>query len=119
MYVEFEKINKIFQIICWTATLAMGCWCMYNYWIGENLSLVGHKRFGETDEDVKPAISICLPRPFLHHKFDKFYPGMNVTDYQNFLLGQHWDANMLLVDFEKVTISLNDYILQYLVVQRF
>ena len=69
-------------------------------------------KFHSSKEAIYPSFSICILPPFLENKF-KIYdtPDVNMTSYIQFLQGKLWDERMLEVDYDNVTISLSDNLL--------
>ena len=111
----FEIFETIFSILCILVTFGLVSWCFYEYQLDLDLSLVSLKEFGEDENMIMPAISLCFREPFLFDKFNNGGLGFNVSfrQYKDFLLGKTWDDRMLDIDFENVTKKLEDYLVRY------
>ena len=80
-YVYFNRLISVIGII---ATIACVCWCVWQYCLDLDLSLVNHEKFGEHDNRMTPDFSLCFGDPFLIDNLNEY--GLNVTlyDYKNF-----------------------------------
>ena len=114
-YVYFNRLISVIGII---ATIACVCWCVWQYCLDLDLSLVNHEKFGEHDNRMTPDFSLCFGDPFLIDNLNEY--GLNVTlyDYKNFLLGVNFDKRMYAIDFVNVTKRQENYIKSYAVVRR-
>ena len=111
--IDFKSFDKIFHILCLLITGGMVSWCLYNYCLDLDVCLVDQKAFGEEDNYITPALSFCFYDPVVQKKLDQNYPGINKILYTKFLNGKHWDDKMLDIDFETVSLSLEDFIVIY------
>ena len=57
-------------------------------------------------------MSWCIIHPFLNHYLKKYGGGVNASSYSEFLQGSYWDERMLDIDFDNVTPSLSDNLLE-------
>ena len=118
MLKTYEYFNRLISAIGIVATIACVCWCIWQYCLDSDLSLVDHEKFGEPDNRITPDFSLCFGDPFLIDKLNEY--GLNITlyDYKNFLLGVKSDERMYEIDFLNVTKKLENYIKSYTVVRR-
>ena len=56
----FETFERIFIMVCVLLTFGLVCWCVYEYQLDLDLSLVSIKEFGEDDNMIMPTISMCF-----------------------------------------------------------
>ena len=110
---KFYMINIIFHILCIAATIGCVSWCVWNYSLDLDVSLVEHREFGEEENYIKPAISVCFVDPFLKDQMKDFNPRINMSEYKDFLAGKHWTEEMSQINFENVTKKLEDFIAGY------
>ena len=96
--------------MCLCATFAMTCWCFGKYWQDKDVSLVGFVTFNNDESNIYPALTICFYNPFLNEKLKSFGTGINTTTYSKFLQGKYWDKRMMNIDYDNVTVSLEDYL---------
>ena len=88
-------------------------WCTITYCTDNDICLVDFKLYNENPNHLYPSISILLINPFLDDKLKSYGEGINTTAYSTFLAGEYWDERMLYIDYDNVTIELNDYFLGY------
>ena len=114
----FETFETSFSILCVLVAFSLVCWCISEYRLDGDLSLVSLKKFGEDENLIMPEMSLCFYDPFLIDKIESVDLGFNISylQYKYFLLGAIWDQRMLEIEFEHVTKRIEDYILFYHVV---
>ena len=116
----FETFERIFIVVCVHVTFGLVSWCLYEYQLDRDVSLVSLKEFGEDENMIMPAMSLCFVDPFVTDKFDNGDLEFNVSsvEYKDFLLGRTWADRLLDIDFENVTKRIEDYIVFYRVLWR-
>ena len=113
---NIEYWVKSYQILCFTATLTTVSWCVYNFLLNEDVSLVGFQKFQANYENLYPMLTICIINPILNKKLKEYGMNSNTSSYQSFLKGDIWDPALNDIDYNNVTIDLVDYFLYYEVV---
>ena len=109
-----NKFLKLFQWLYVFACISfavMACvWCIWIYLMDEDVSHVTFQYFNEDDDSRYPSVTLCFTFPFLEHKLKMI--GGNITGdlYQNFLKGEYWDENMMSIEYDNVTLNLDEYI---------
>ena len=107
--IELFTISNVYVIICLVGTISLSINCLLSYLEDEDVSQTSYKRFQTRDEDnIYPSFSFCIQNPFLEQKLKNYGDGINTKSYVNFLEGKLWDDRMLSIDYDKVTVSLND-----------
>ena len=103
----------IFRIICILAALRLTIKGVSKYLKNEDLAQVDYRKFHESPKDMYPTITICLHGLliFSSSKLSSIGVGINETTYSMFLMGKHWDERMVRIDYDNVTIDIDDYIL--------
>ena len=105
-----KKITKYFRIICALVTIILTCWCIVKLIRNEDVSLVGFVNFNEDEGKPYPSLTICFWNPFLNEALKMHGSGINTSTYSQFLQGELWDERMLSIDYDNVTVSLEDYL---------
>ena len=113
MNLTIKEINFTLLLLGIISTVACVVWCMYEYYLDQDFSLVDHKSYGESDDYIPPAISICFSDPFIERNIQKYDLNITSLDYKDFLIGKVWNEKMLGFEFENVTKNLDDYIVGY------
>ena len=98
-----------YNCLCITATLGMLIYCVLQYVLNKDVSIIDFKEFREKADFIYPTITLCFPTNFLEHKLLDNEKGIDVTSYRKFLIGEYWQDNMLDVDFDNVTTRIEDY----------
>jgi hypothetical protein len=109
IYSTSDEWRKFFHVLCIFSTLALTGWCLYKYTLDEDVSLVGYVKFNDDKYKRYPAITLCFWNPFYNEKLKQYGPGINTTTYSHFLQGRLWDDRMVSIDYDDVTVSLEDY----------
>ena len=106
---ELITISNVYVIICLVGTITLSIICLLSYFEDEDVSQTSYKRFQTRNEDnIYPSFTFCIQNPFLEHRLKNYGDGINIETYVNFLEGKRWDDRMLSIDYDKVTVSLND-----------
>ena len=103
--------KRLYHLLCITSTLAMTAYCVYQYQLNKDVSIVDFKEFNEEEDFIYPTITVCFATNFIQEKLSDNQNGINVNAYYEFLSGNHWQDNMLDIDFDNVTVRIEDYLL--------
>ena len=78
----------------------------------KSTSLVDFRTFHEEERDIYPSFSLCLVGPEIWNAniLKKKYGVQNYESYVEFLRGEKWNESMLQIDYDNVTVSLEDYV---------
>ena len=76
-----------------------------------NVGVVDYEQLKKADVEL-PVASVCFTDPFLITKLREINPEFNKTSYLNYLKGESTDDRFQDVDYENVTLNLNDYFLK-------
>ena len=83
------------------------------YLANEDLTLVQVSKYHSNEYSMYPSHTICIINPFLDDRFDIFNDDwINKFTYVKFLSGEFWDDRMLDIDYDNVTVSLVDNLLE-------
>ena len=108
----WKIINRITFVLCLFATVGLSAYAISRYLENEDITLVQSLRYHSSEERLYPSISLCIIPPFLENEFIKYKNfGINMTSYIHFLEGKTWNERMLDIDYDKVTVSFADNLL--------
>ena len=108
----WSKFHCIFHALCFLVAVGLASRCLIKFLENDSLSSVNYKKYHKNEYHIYPSMSWCIINPFLEHKLKKYGADVNVTSYSDFLGGFHWDEQMLDIDFDDVTPSLSDNLLE-------
>ena len=82
------------------------------YLENQNVTRTDYKQYHRENKDnVYPSISFCIRQPFLNEELKRYGDNISISTYARFLKGLHWDDRMLKIDYDKVTVSLKQALL--------
>ena len=113
MNVTIKELNFILLLLGIISTVVCVVWCMYEYYLDQDFSLVDHKSYGESEDYIPPAFSFCFSDPFIERNIQKYDLNITSLDYKDFLSGRVWNEKMLDYEFDSVTKNLDEYIVGY------
>ena len=109
----WKALHYAFNLICVLTTLSLIIWCGYEFSKDEDVCEVVFKRFYEDKESIYPDLIIGISNEFNESALKTYNPSFNKSSYLSFVRGgSDWNENMLDVDFEKVTMRIQDYVIQ-------
>ena len=105
-------IVTVFHFISLLIAIGSIVYFFIDYQRDKNMALVDYKTFHETERDIYPSFSICFYQEgfWNTNKLKGAYDIENLEDYRNFLKGQFWNEKMINVNYDDVTLSLEDYV---------
>ena len=101
---------RFFQLLCNMLAFSLTCWCFHKYWQDKDVSHVNYRRFHDGDDSLYPSVTLCFNNPFLGERLREIGDGINITTYVEFLEGKRWDERMAGIDYDNVTVELEDYL---------
>ena len=108
-----QYVRVAFHGLCLTATAFMTVYCIYQYYLNEDVCLVDFQKFNEKETNLYPSVSMCIYNPFIEAQLAKY--NTNTIEYSNFLKGHIWKQQLFNIDYDSVTLDLNKYLLGYVV----
>ena len=112
MYVKYLKYT--YCIFCVLCAALLSIWCIYHYFLDEDLTQVNFKRFHEETEDIYPSLSLCFMNPYLPEMFgNNNKTNISLNEYLQFLQGNRWKPEMLTIDYHKATLDIKKYLIGY------
>ena len=104
-------LRRIFQFLCFIATVSMTCYCLGKYLRNEDMASISYHKFdggGQELERIYPTITMCIYGQgiFKATKLKKKGVG-SVKRYSDFLRGKKGKGNefkkMVKIDFDAVS----------------
>ena len=105
-----KKWMRICTFLCTCAACILTCWCFYKYMKDDDVSLVNYKRYHSDKDSVYPSLTLCFNNPFLNDKLEDVGDGVNTTTYSKFLEGLHWDNRLVHINYDSVTLDIDEYL---------
>ena len=90
---------------------------MITYWIykfeveDRDIGVVDYATFEEAKNIPLPTVSMCFVNPFLSKKLNETDPKINSALYAQYLNGEIFNETFNHIDYENVTLSLQNYFL--------
>ena len=109
--VQERAFKCIFHALCGFATISLTVYCVHQYILDEDVARIEFKEFNSGDDNIYPAVTMCFPSPLLKQKLEQYGNGINVSTYSSFLMGGLWDNRMAHINYDDVSINIEDYLL--------
>ena len=115
----WKIIKEMTFCICLCATICLSFYSILRFCRNEDVTMVNIAKYHSLEDRIYPSFSFCILPPFLEKEFDRYkHDGINVSSYTKFLKGEIWNESLLQIDYDNVTISLEDnMIVSYYVTQ--
>ena len=110
---HIDKCLHAFKIACILATIGTTCWSIYIFAQNSDVCLVDYIPYNQDGNSIYPSITIVVGNPFIKENLKVH--GENITPalYSQFLEGTYWDDRMMNINYDDVTVDINDYLLSY------
>ena len=111
-----KRLYKIFYCGCWVLAFTMTFLATLEYIRNDDVIEISYRKFNANKADTQyPSMSLCFVDAYKQSYFkdnsrddEKI---MNTSSYSAFINGDLWDAKMLLVNYDEVTINLKDHLI--------
>ena len=102
-----------FRFVCILAAICLITKGLITYLKNDDLSQVDYRQFHASEKDIYPSLTICLHGLliFVPSKLKTIGTGINEETYSDFLMGKHWDGRMAQIDYDNVTVNIEDHIM--------
>ena len=107
MLSTYEKFYNNFQYICVFVTLIAVSWCIWEFSKNDNITEISYKKYGVDNESVYPDLTLCFDHFLNNEKLLEI--GTNEFEYKKFLNGEELNENLVQIDFENVSLQLEDH----------
>ena len=101
------RLGSFFHVICWTITIILLSYWIYEYSLNNDLCLVDYKKYYETESDEFPVLSICLKNHISEEKLRLQNPDIDIESYIKFLGGNEFKKELTKIDYGNVTIDMS------------
>ena len=109
---SWDRFKRIYLLVCSLLTNILITYSILRYLENGNLTLMQTTKFHSSMDAIYPSFSLCILPPFLDERFENYNDSsINMTSYIQFLQGKIWDDRMLKVDYDDVTVSLSNNLL--------
>ena len=109
---NFKLLRRLIQVFCVLITIVLSCLCFHKFFLDDDLAQVNFQTFNDKEHAIYPTITLCFMGPyiFLEKKLKTLGEGISGRSYSNFLQGLTWNDEMQQIDFDNVTLNIEDYI---------
>ena len=112
------KLKTGFKVLLYSAcTILTGIFITRGYERynkNEDVCLVSYKRFNENEDQLYPTTTFCITNPILQEKMEKLNKSkVTVSSYKRYVQGHFSDSEHAKIDYDDVTVNINDYLLGY------
>ena len=106
---SWKLAHNVFKMLCILTTLILVVWCCYEFYKNEDVCEVIFKKFQEDEDAIYPELTFMIPDQYNETILKAYDQGFTSQKYQAFLRGDIWDKKLLAVNFDDVTMKLDDY----------
>ena len=108
-----RSFKYVFHFLCGVATVGFTIYCVHQYIKDEDVARIEFAEFNAEEDNIYPTITLCFPSPLIEEKLSSYGEGITVETYSAFLTGQNnsWDERMAKIDYDDVSINIEDYFL--------
>ena len=110
---SWKYFKVIWIVLCIIATMSTTIWQLWSYVNGDDITVVGYKKFNEEEIDLYPSVSVCFTMALDEEKLGQYGINLNRQTYALFLGGELWSQEMLQIPYDNVTFNFDDYIVSY------
>ena len=101
----------IFKIVCASLAFSTTIWCCLEFGKNEDMCEVSYKRFLQDDQSIYPELTVIIPYQLNENAFQSLGADMNVSTFNQILLGQEWDDEILKISLEDVKLKSDNYLI--------
>ena len=104
-------LHQAFSLICIIVVITMVSYWIYKYEVVDrNVGVVDYEILEKIEDDL-PALAMCFMNPFMNNKLQLIDPDINSSIYSKYVQGEYHDDQLAVIDYDNVTLNLNDYFL--------
>ena len=109
-FIDRNTCRSFFKVVCVVLVFFMVSYWLYKFEIEDrDIGVVDYASIQESNDVEFPLLSICLVNPFLIAKLKEVDPQLNGTTYLKYLKGDFFEERFQYIDYENMTLNLNDY----------
>ena len=108
----YTKLYLFFRVVCTLVTVVLTGICFHKFTLNDDLAQIDFPTYHQQTRAIYPTLTLCFMKPtiFIDERLNKFGKGFNSSSYSSFLSGLHWVEEMIEVNFDDVTLHLEDYL---------
>ena len=104
--------RSCFQIVCILGAALMVVFWLYKFEVEDrDIGIVDYVTIEEVEQFEPPLVSVCFMPPFLNKGFTRTGLTVNIPRYSQYLMGDIFDKNFQKIDYDNVTLNLENYFL--------
>ena len=105
-------VRGFFKLFVSMMTFVLAGLCFYKFIWDYDISQIFFQKYHQDSHSIYPTLTLCILNEhiFQKEKFSDLKKHINAISYASFLKGEHWDDDMSAVDFDDVTLNIEDYI---------
>ena len=108
-----KSLDFFYDCCCVIAFISCASWCTITWLQDHDTTSVDLLLYNDNSNNLYPSISLLIINPFIEEKLNGYGEGITANTYSKFLAGDYWDERMLYIDYDNVTVDLNDYFIGY------
>ena len=101
-------LRYCFNLTCFSIAFGMTIFWIYKFLKDDDLCQVDFKSIETLTEGNYPMLSVCLWNGFIEHKIRQYNNSLSVQKYKNFLEGKAYYNGIEKIDFDDVTLNIED-----------
>ena len=103
-------LRKIFLFLCILGMFGSIYRSIHQYLKDKDVTRTKFKRFNNDEDGVAPSMSLCFHNQFIEERLRQFGDGIDSVSYRSFLQGKTMDERMTKIDYDNVTLDINDHL---------
>ena len=105
-----KSFRYLFTFICNVGVMLMIGYWLYKFVIEDrDVGVVDYELMEKAKDVEYPVPAFCFRNPFVKKKLYAYGPYVNSSAYVNYLKGDLFNHELVSIDYENVTLSLDDY----------
>ena len=109
----FKEFKRLYVITCLIVTIGLSIYSVSRYCKDEDSTVIKVRSFLGSKDTLYPSFSFCIMNPIIESKLDVYRDeNINMTSYIKFLNGDFWDDRFLDVEYDNVTVSLRENLIE-------
>ena len=114
--ITWKVFNIFFQMVCLSVAVSLAFLCYLEFIRDEDFCEVSFKNLYKENENMLPSVSMCFTSPIYNENLQKYGKGLNYTTYEDIIVGQHNEEKLSSINFEDVSMHLQEYIKHFKVI---
>ena len=112
MQINRKQFKCIFNVICTIVVVSMISYWYYKYAFEDrDIGVVDYVSLEKSKDIEFPLATLCFQNPFVEERLKRNDSGINSTSYLKYLKGESQDGMFKSIDYQNVTLQLDDYFL--------